>query len=238
MSLLEVYDIHTYYGKIHALKGISVSVDEGKIVTLIGGNGAGKTTTLNTICGITPASQGRIVFNGEDITRLPAHEIVKRGIIQSPEGRKIFSRLTVRENLEMGAFARNDITKIAQDMEYVFERFPRLKERITQLGGTLSGGEQQMLAIGRAMMASPRVLLLDEPSMGLAPKLVEEIFNVIDYLNRENGTTILLVEQNASKALSIAARGYVLQTGTVSHSGTGEALQNDPAVIEAYLGGH
>ncbi len=238
MSLLQVHDIHTYYGKIHALKGISVSVDEGKIVTLIGGNGAGKTTTLNTICGITPASQGRVVFNGEDITRLPAHEIVKRGIIQSPEGRKIFSRLTVRENLEMGAFARNDTAKIAQDMEYVYERFPRLKERLAQLGGTLSGGEQQMLAIGRAMMASPRVLLLDEPSMGLAPKLVEEIFNVIDYLNRENGTTILLVEQNASKALSIAARGYVLQTGTVSHTGTGEELQHDPAVIEAYLGGH
>jgi len=238
MSLLQVHDIHTYYGKIHALKGISVSVDEGKIVTLIGGNGAGKTTTLNTICGITPASQGRVVFNGEDITRLPAHEIVKRGIIQSPEGRKIFSRLTVRENLEMGAFARNDTAKIARDMEYVYERFPRLKERLAQLGGTLSGGEQQMLAIGRAMMASPRVLLLDEPSMGLAPKLVEEIFNVIDYLNRENGTTILLVEQNASKALSIAARGYVLQTGTVSHTGTGEELQHDPAVIEAYLGGH
>jgi len=238
MSLLQVHDIHTYYGKIHALKGISVSVDEGKIVTLIGGNGAGKTTTLNTICGITPASQGRVVFNGEDITRLPAHEIVKRGIIQSPEVRKIFSRLTVRENLEMGAFARNDTAKIARDMEYVYERFPRLKERLAQLGGTLSGGEQQMLAIGRAMMASPRVLLLDEPSMGLAPKLVEEIFNVIDYLNRENGTTILLVEQNASKALSIAARGYVLQTGTVSHTGTGEELQHDPAVIEAYLGGH
>ncbi len=238
MSLLQVHDIHTYYGKIHALKGISVTVDEGKIVTLIGGNGAGKTTTLNTICGITPASQGRVIFNGEDITRLPAHEIVKRGIIQSPEGRKIFSRLTVRENLEMGAFARNDTAKIAQDMEYVFERFPRLKERLAQLGGTLSGGEQQMLAIGRAMMASPRVLLLDEPSMGLAPKLVEEIFNVINYLNRENGTTILLVEQNATKALSIAARGYVLQTGTVSHTGTGEELQHDPAVIEAYLGGH
>jgi branched-chain amino acid transport system ATP-binding protein len=238
MSLLEVHDIHTYYGKIHALKGVSITVDEGQIVTLIGGNGAGKTTTLNTICGITPAAQGRIVFNGEDITRLPAHDIVRRGIIQSPEGRKIFSRLTVRENLEMGAFARTDTAKIAQDMEYVFVRFPRLKERIGQLGGTLSGGEQQMLAIGRALMASPRVLLLDEPSMGLAPKLVEEIFSVIDYLNRESGTTILLVEQNASKALSIAARGYVLQTGMVSHSGTGEALQNDPAVIEAYLGGH
>ncbi|MCU0475652.1 MAG: ABC transporter ATP-binding protein [Anaerolineae bacterium] len=238
MSLLEVHGIHTYYGKIHALKGISIQVEDGQIVTLIGGNGAGKTTTLNTICGITPAAEGRVVFNGEDITRVPAHDIVRRGIIQSPEGRKIFSRLTVRENLEMGAFARTDTAKIGRDMEYVFERFPRLKERIAQLGGTLSGGEQQMLAIGRALMASPRLLLLDEPSMGLAPKLVEEIFNVIDYLNRESKTTILLVEQNATKALSIAAQGYVLQTGTVSHSGTGEALQNDPAVIEAYLGGH
>ena len=154
MSLLEVHDIHTYYGKIHALKGLSIRVEVGQIVTLIGGNGAGKTTTLNTICGITPAAQGRVVFDGQDITRLPAHEIVRRGIIHAPEGRKIFSRLTVRENLEMGAFARNDTAKIAQDMEYVYERFPRLKERITQLGGTLSGGEQQMLAIGRAMMAS------------------------------------------------------------------------------------
>lgn len=238
MSLLEVHDIHTYYGKIHALKGLSIRVEVGQIVTLIGGNGAGKTTTLNTICGITPAAQGRVVFDGQDITRLPAHEIVRRGIIHAPEGRKIFSRLTVRENLEMGAFARTDTAKIARDMDYVYERFPRLKERITQLGGTLSGGEQQMLAIGRAMMASPKVLLLDEPSMGLAPKLVEEIFNVIDYLNRENGTTILLVEQNATKALSIAAQGYVLQTGLITHSGTGEALQHDPAVIEAYLGGH
>lgn len=236
-SFLEVHDIHTYYGKIHALKGISITVEEGEIVTLIGGNGAGKTTTLNTICGITPASRGGVVFCGEDLTQMPAHQIVGRGIIQSPEGRKIFTRLSVRENLEMGAFLRNDTAEIAKDMEYVFTRFSRLKERISQLGGTLSGGEQQMLAIGRALMARPRVLLLDEPSMGLAPKLVEEIFNVIEYLNRESGTTILLVEQNATKALSIANRAYVLQTGTVSHSGTGAELQNDPSIIEAYLGG-
>lgn len=238
MSLLDVRDIHTYYGKIHALKGISLTVNQGEIVTLIGGNGAGKTTTLNTICGITPAAKGGILFEGKDISRSPAHQIVNFGIIQSPEGRKIFTRLTVRENLELGAFARKDTDKIARDMEYVFERFPRLKERITQLGGTLSGGEQQMLAIGRALMAAPRLLLLDEPSMGLAPKLVEQIFDVITYLNSESGTTILLVEQNASKALEIAARGYVLQSGYITHTGTGEELQNDETVIEAYLGGH
>ena len=238
MSLLQVHEIQTFYGKIQALKGISLTVEQGEIVTLIGGNGAGKTTTLNTISGITPAAAGYIVFEGKDITKAPAHQIVNYGIIQSPEGRKIFTRLTVRENLEMGAFARNDVPKIAQDMEYVFERFPRLKERITQLGGTLSGGEQQMLAIGRALMAAPRLLLLDEPSMGLAPKLVEEIFNVITYLNRESSTTILLVEQNASKALEIANRGYVLQAGFITHSGTGEELQSNDAVVEAYRGGH
>ncbi|MBK9123241.1 MAG: ABC transporter ATP-binding protein [Chloroflexi bacterium] len=238
MSLLEVHNIHTYYGKIHALKGISLTVEQGEIVTLIGGNGAGKTTTLNTISSITPAADGYIVFEGKDITHAPPHQIVSYGVIQSPEGRKIFTRLTVRENLEMGAFIRKDAAKIERDLEYVFHRFPRLKERINQLGGTLSGGEQQMLAIGRSLMASPRLLLLDEPSMGLAPKLVEEIFNVIQYLNGESGTTILLVEQNASKALEIAARGYVLQSGFITHKGTGVELQNDPSVIEAYLGGH
>ncbi|MBC6956958.1 MAG: ABC transporter ATP-binding protein [Chloroflexi bacterium] len=238
MSLLEVHDIHTYYGKIHALKGISLTVEKGEIVTLIGGNGAGKTTTLNTISGITPAAEGYIIFEGKDITRAPAHQIVSFGVIQSPEGRKIFTRLTVRENLEMGAFIRKDLAKIARDMEYVFHRFPRLKERINQLGGTLSGGEQQMLAIGRALMASPHLLLLDEPSMGLAPMLVEEIFNVIQYLNGESGTTILLVEQNATKALEIAARGCVLQSGYITHRGTGAELQHDPTIIEAYLGGH
>jgi len=236
MTLLEVEDIHTYYGKIHALKGISVTVNEGEIVTLIGGNGAGKTTTLNSICGITPAAQGRVVLEGRDITRIPPHEIVSMGIVQSPEGRKIFTRLTVRENLEMGAFTRTDSNGIAKDEEYIFDRFPRLKERINQLGGTLSGGEQQMLAMGRALMARPRLLLLDEPSMGLAPLLVQQIFGVITYLNRENETTILLVEQNALMALAIAHRGYVLQTGYITHTGTGVELQKDPAVIESYLG--
>ena len=237
MSLLEVHDIHTYYGKIHALKGISLSVDEGEVVTLIGGNGAGKTTTLNSISGITPASQGRILLDGEDITHVPAHEIVTRGVIQAPEGRKIFTRLTVRENLEMGAFARKDTAQIERDMEYVFERFPRLKERENQLGGTLSGGEQQMLAIGRALMGKPRILLLDEPSMGLAPLLVKQIFDVITYLNRENSTTILLVEQNAVMALSVAHRGYIMQSGYVTHADAAENLRSDETIIKAYLGG-
>jgi branched-chain amino acid transport system ATP-binding protein len=236
MTLLQVNDIHTYYGKIHALKGISLTVEEGEIVTLIGGNGAGKTTTLNTISGITPAAKGSVILNGEDITRLRPHEIVARGVVQSPEGRKIFTRLTVLENLEMGAFARQDSEGIARDLEYVFSRFPRLRERQGQLGGTLSGGEQQMLAIGRALMARPRILLLDEPSMGLAPLLVREIFNVITYLNKEAGTTILLVEQNARMALAVANRGYVLQSGYITHADTAEALQQDEAVIEAYLG--
>ncbi|MDX1995211.1 MAG: ABC transporter ATP-binding protein [bacterium] len=236
MTLLRIQDIHTYYGKIHALKGISLTVEEGEIVTLIGGNGAGKTTTLNSISGIVPASQGSIVLDGRDITRVPAHEIVQLRLIQSPEGRKIFTRLTVRENLEMGAFSREDKDNISRDLEYVFDRFPRLRERTSQLGGTLSGGEQQMLAIGRALMARPRVLLLDEPSMGLAPLLVQQIFGVITYLNRENHTTILLVEQNASMALAIAHRGYVLQSGYITHSGPAAELQNDPAVVESYLG--
>ena len=237
MSLLEVHDIHTYYGKIHALKGISLKVEEGEIVTLIGGNGAGKTTTLNTICGITPASDGQVLLNGEDITHVKPHDIVSRGVVQSPEGRKIFTKLTVRDNLEMGAFARRDTAGVARDLEYVFERFPRLKERESQLGGTLSGGEQQMLAIGRALMAGPRILLLDEPSMGLAPLLVQQIFDVITYLNTESRTTILLVEQNALMALGIAHRGYVLQSGYVTLADTAEALQQDKTVIEAYLGG-
>ncbi len=235
MALLEVRDIHTYYGKIHALKGISISVDEGEIVTLIGANGAGKTTTLNTICGLTPASEGQILLDGEDITRLKPHEIVKRGVGQAPEGRKIFTRLTVRENLEMGAYSRTDPAGIERDMEYVFGIFPRLKEREKQLGGTLSGGEQQMLAIGRALMARPRILLLDEPSMGLAPMLVQDIFRVIKELN-EQGTTILLVEQNALMALNVADRGYVLQTGTIALEDTAEALRNNDMVRKVYLG--
>ncbi|MBK9750621.1 MAG: ABC transporter ATP-binding protein [Chloroflexi bacterium] len=236
MSLLEVHDIHTFYGNIEALKGISLTVDAGEIVTLIGGNGAGKTTTLNTICGITPARSGSVVLEGQDITHVPAHETVKRGVIQSPEGRKIFTRLTVRENLEMGAFTRDD-AQIGKDMDAVFEPFPRLKERQKQLGGTLSGGEQQMLAIGRALMGRPRILLLDEPSMGLAPLLVREIFNVVTYLNREANTTILLVEQNAQMALAVAHRGYVLQSGYITHADTAHNLRNDASVIEAYLGG-
>ncbi|MBZ0295108.1 MAG: ABC transporter ATP-binding protein [Anaerolineae bacterium] len=237
MSLMEVHDIHTYYGKIHALKGISLDVEEGEVVTLIGGNGAGKTTTLNTICSITPAAQGTVKLAGDDITHVPPHEIVKRGVVQSPEGRKIFTRLTVRENLEMGAFIRTDANAIAKDLDYVFELFPRLKERARQLGGTLSGGEQQMLAIGRALMAKPRILLLDEPSMGLAPLLVRQIFDVITYLNTESKTTILLVEQNALMALEVAHRGYILQSGYITHANSAEVLKQDETIIEAYLGG-
>ncbi|HUN08661.1 MAG TPA: ABC transporter ATP-binding protein [Aggregatilineales bacterium] len=235
MSLLEVHDIHTFYGKIHALKGISIKVEQGQIVTLIGSNGAGKSTTLNTICGITPAAEGKILLDGQDITRVPAHQIVTRGVIQSPEGRKIFTRLTVRENLEMGAFTRNDKAEIARDMDFVFTRLPRLKERIWQLGGTLSGGEQQMLAIGRALMARPRILLLDEPSMGLAPLLVEEIFNIIKGIN-EQGVTILLVEQNALMALEIANQGYVLQSGEVKLADDADKLLDNDEVRKLYLG--
>lgn len=237
MSLLNVENIHAYYGKIHALKGISLQVEEGEIVTLIGGNGAGKTTTLNTISNIVPTAEGHITLDGEDITHEPAHKIVERGVIQSPEGRKIFTRLTVRENLEIGAFQRTDSAAIARDLEYVFNRFPRLKEREKQLGGTLSGGEQQMLAIGRALMSQPRILLLDEPSMGLAPLLVKSIFDVIEYLNHESNTTILLVEQNARMALGVASRGYVLQSGYITHTDDAQTLQEDEKIIEAYLGG-
>jgi branched-chain amino acid transport system ATP-binding protein len=237
MALLEVENLHTYYGKIHALKGISLSVEEGEIVTLIGGNGAGKTTTLNTICGIVRPSQGRVLLRDEDITHLPPHVITSRGVVQSPEGRKIFQRLTVLENLEMGAYSRSDVHGIAEDLEFVFETFPRLKERQKQLGGTLSGGEQQMLAIGRALMGRPRVLLLDEPSMGLAPLLVRDIFRIIKYLN-EHGTTILLVEQNALMALAVAHRGYVLQTGNIILSDTAAALRENQMVRAAYLGEH
>jgi branched-chain amino acid transport system ATP-binding protein len=237
MALLEVENLHTFYGKIHALKGISLTVEEGEIVTLIGGNGAGKTTTLNTICGIVRSAQGRVILGGEDITHLRPHEIVERGIVQAPEGRKIFQRLTVMENLEMGAYARRDVREFARDFEFVFHTFPRLKERQRQLGGTLSGGEQQMLAIGRALMSSPRVLLLDEPSMGLAPLLVRDIFRIIKYLN-ERGTTILLVEQNALMALAVARRGYVLQTGKIMLSDEAAALRQNQMVRAAYLGEH
>ncbi len=237
MALLEVENLHTFYGKIHALKGISLVVEEGEIVTLIGGNGAGKTTTLNTICGIVRSTEGRVTLREEDITFLAPHQIVQRGIVQAPEGRKIFQRLTVIENLEMGSYSRSDLHGIARDLDFVFETFPRLKERHTQLGGTLSGGEQQMLAIGRALMSHPRVLLLDEPSMGLAPLLVRDIFRVIKYLNDE-GTTILLVEQNALMALAVARRGYVLQTGQIILSDEVSVLRENQMVRAAYLGEH
>jgi len=235
MAMLELDDIHAYYGNIHALKGVSLYVDEGEIVTLIGGNGAGKTTTLNTISGLLKPRQGTINLEGERIDSVSPHKIVEMGVSQAPEGRRIFGRLTVKENLEMGAFTRTDTEGIQKDMEQVFELFPVLKERIRQPGGTLSGGEQQMLAIGRALMARPKVLLLDEPSMGLAPMLVETIFQTIQDLN-EQGTTILLVEQNALAALSVAARGYVMETGVISLTGTGQELLDDPRVKAVYLG--
>ncbi len=235
MALLEVNDIHTYYGAIHALKGISIHVDEGEIVTLIGANGAGKSTTLNTICGILRPHHGDILLEGEPIHVLPAHHIVMRGVSQTPEGRRVFGRLTVTENLEMGAYARKDRKGIRSDMERVFTLFPRLKERAKQVAGTLSGGEQQMLAIGRSLMANPRLLLLDEPSMGLAPILVEAIFDTVREINSQ-GTTILLVEQNALIALSVAQRGYVLETGEIVLKDTASALQENEMVRKAYLG--
>jgi len=236
MALLEVNDIHTYYGAIHALKGLSVHVEKGEIVTLIGANGAGKSTTLNTICGIYRPRQGTILLQDQPIHELPAHEIVMLGVSQAPEGRRVFGRLNVTENLEMGAFARKDKDGIRRDQDRVFTLFPRLKQRAKQIAGTLSGGEQQMLAIGRALMASPRLLLLDEPSMGLAPILVEVIFDTIREINAQ-GTTILLVEQNALMALSVANRGYVLETGAIVLAGTGQELLNNPQVMKAYLGG-
>ncbi|HHH41024.1 MAG TPA: ABC transporter ATP-binding protein [Chloroflexi bacterium] len=235
--MLEVQNLHTYYGNIHALRGISLTVDEGEIVTLIGANGAGKTTTLNTISGLLKPREGRVLLEGEEITDLPPHEIVKRGVVQAPEGRRIFARMTVMENLEIAAYTRTDKEGIRLDMERVFDLFPRLAERRNQLGGTLSGGEQQMLAIGRALMGKPRVLLLDEPSMGLAPLLVEEIFETIQQLNSEEGVTILLVEQNALMALSVAHRGYVLETGEVVLEGSAKELRENPDVRRAYLGG-
>ena len=235
MPLLEIEDMHSYYGHIHALRGISLTVEEGEVVTLIGSNGAGKTTTLRSIHGILPPREGRIIFAGEEIQGVPAHEMISRGIAQSPEGRKIFFRMTVLENLEMGAYHRNDRSGIQRDMDRVFDLFPRLKERTKQEAGTMSGGEQQMLAIGRALMSSPKLLLLDEPSMGLAPVLVERIFEIIREINKQ-GTTILLVEQNANVALEIATRGYVLETGEIVISAPSAELREDPTVREAYLG--
>ena len=236
MALLELRDVHTYYGNIHALKGISLTVEEGEIVTLIGANGAGKSTTLKTISGLLRPRHGEVTFDGERIDGIPAHGIVAKGICQAPEGRRIFPRMTVRENLEMGAFQRAKGAELASDFERVYTLFPRLKERIGQNGGTLSGGEQQMLAIGRALMARPNVLLLDEPSMGLAPILVEQIFEIIKDINAA-GTTILLVEQNALMALGIAKRGYILQTGEIVLEDAADKLIVNPEVQKAYLGG-
>ena len=233
--MLELRDVHSYYGHIHALKGISLSVEKGEIVTLIGANGAGKTTTLRTISGLLHPRHGSIWLDGERLDGLPPDIIVRKGVGQSPEGRQIFPRLTVMENLEMGAYTRNDKEGIRRDLEHVFGLFPRLAERRNQPGGTLSGGEQQMLAIGRALMCRPRVLLLDEPSMGLAPLLVETIFNIIRELNRE-GTTILLVEQNAAKALAVAHRGYVIETGHIVLSDNAANLRQNDLVRKAYLG--
>lgn len=233
--MLEIKEIHTYYGNIHALKGVSIKVDEGEVCTLIGSNGAGKTTTLRTIQGLLQPRSGSILFEGQPIESLPAEKIVRLGISQSPEGRLIFPRMTVQENLEMGAFCRRDSLAIKSDTERVFNFFPRLRERINQKGGTLSGGEQQMLAIGRALMARPRLLLLDEPSMGLAPMLVSQIFSIVSEINAQ-GTTILLVEQNARMALKVAHRGYVLQTGQIVVQGTATDLQSNETVRKAYLG--
>lgn len=235
MSLLEVNNIHTYYGNIQALKGISITVNEGEIVTLIGSNGAGKSTTLKTISGLLRPRQGEIRFEDKLITGTPAHDVTGLGLVQVPEGRRVFSQMTVQENLEVGAYLRNDKDGIKHDMERIFTLFPRLRERRRQVAGTLSGGEQQMLAMGRAMMSQPRLLLLDEPSMGLAPLLVDTIFETIENLNK-SGTTILVVEQNARKALQVAHRGYVLQTGTITIGGDAKELLADPRVIEAYLG--
>ena len=233
--MLELKDVHTYYGNIHALKGISLTVNDGEIVTLIGSNGAGKSTTLRTIQGLNKPRSGSIVLDGVELHKLPAHEIAALGVAQSPEGRMIFPRMTVMENLEMGAYVRKDLTTFKDDLEHVFSLFPRLKERISQKGGTLSGGEQQMLAMGRALMAKPKILLLDEPSMGLAPLLVELIFDIIKKLNEE-GTTILLVEQNALMALSIANRGYVLQTGEIVLADDAKKLMKNEEVQKTYLG--
>jgi branched-chain amino acid transport system ATP-binding protein len=235
MPMLELNDVHAYYGNIHALKGISITVEEGEIVTLIGANGAGKTTTLRTITGLLKPKTGSVYLDGEDLAPYPAHKIVFKGVSMVPEGRGIFSKLTVIENLEMGAFHRSDVDGIKQDLERSFALFPRLKERESQISGTLSGGEQQMLATARALMARPRLMLMDEPSMGLAPVLVESVFDIIQEINKE-GTTILLVEQNAHMALQIAQRGYVLQTGEIVLSDSAEGLRKNPMVQKVYLG--
>jgi branched-chain amino acid transport system ATP-binding protein len=235
--MLEVKNLHVYYGSIHALKGINFHVEEGEIVALIGANGAGKSTTLSTISGLLQPSEGNVIFRGEDITVTPAEQTVQKGVVQVPEGRKIFATLTVMENLEMGAYTQRDKKVFQKDLENVFTIFPRLKERQNQLGGTFSGGEQQMLAMARALMSHPSMLLLDEPSMGLSPILVEQIFEIVQNINKQ-GTSILLVEQNAQMALSIADRAYVLETGEINLEGSAQEVLHNPMVIEAYLGGH
>ena len=236
MAMLSVKDLEVYYGSIHAIKGISFEVNEGEIVTLIGANGAGKTTTLHAICGLIKVKSGEIAFCGQNLRTTDPHKIIQLGLAQVPEGRRIFSKMTVQENLEMGAYIRKDKSSLDADYESVFQRLPRLKERRRQVAGTLSGGEQQMLAIGRALMAKPKMLLLDEPSMGLSPLLVGEIFQIIQDVN-QSGVTVLLVEQNAKKALEIANRAYVLETGNISMSGDADALSQDEKVRKAYLGG-
>ena len=235
-EMLKVEDINVYYGSIHAIKGVSFSVNKGEIVTLIGANGAGKSTTLNTVSGLLRSKTGSITFNGQDLGKIPPHKIVSMGLAQVPEGRRVFLSMTVQENLEMGAYTQKKGDDIDAELEKVFERFPRLKERRRQIAGTLSGGEQQMLAIGRALMSKPELLMLDEPSMGLSPILVDQIFDIVKELNK-TGTTILLVEQNAQMALSVADRGYVLETGKIVTSASAKELLNDNAVKKAYLGG-
>lgn len=236
MSMLEVKDLVVSYGAIKALKGISFKVEQGEVITLIGSNGAGKTTTLHSISNLIRKESGSILFEDEDITNVSADKIVNRGLIQVPEGRRVFANMSVKENIEMGAYLRKDKEEIKKDMEWCYELFPRLKERLAQMAGTLSGGEQQMLAMARALMSKPRLLLLDEPSMGLAPILVDEIFNIVHKIS-SGGTTILLVEQNAFKALSIANRAYILETGSIAMEGIASELANDDAVRKAYLGG-
>ena len=233
--MLKIDHLNVYYGVIHAIKNVSFEVNEGEIVALIGANGAGKTSIMHAISGLLKTSEGQISFLSEDITKMPAHKIIARQLAQVPEGRRIFSQLTVQDNLEMGAYLRTD-NKIQEDLDKVYQRFPRLKERKGQLAGTLSGGEQQMLAMGRALMSKPKLLLLDEPSMGLSPILVNEIFKIIQEINKEDGVTVLLVEQNANKALSIANRAYVLETGNITISGDAKEVANNPKVREAYLG--
>ena len=235
MALLEVSDLKVYYGVIQAIKGISFEVNQGEVVALIGANGAGKTTTLHTVSGLLPAKEGKIIFDGKDISKVPPHKIVSMGMAHVPEGRRIFQELSVLENLKLGAYTRKSKAEIAESIEMVYDKFPRLKERKNQVAGTLSGGEQQMLAVGRALMSKPRIILMDEPSMGLSPLLVSEIFEIIKEI-RNSGTTVLLVEQNAKKALSIADRAYVLETGNITLSGDASKLINDESIKKAYLG--